>query len=77
MPAPKTRQQLEQLTFLKENGYEIPDALVGLVQEAEWKRQGIVEVWGCKCKDFRYESQVPIREMYCPVGHAMKKVYPR
>lgn len=76
MPAPKTRQQLEQLQFLKSQGYEIPEALVGLVQEAEWKRRGILQVWDCKCKT-PYESEVPIREMYCPVGHSMKKIYPK
>lgn len=75
MPTPKTRIQLEQLLFLKERGYKIPDALVDLAQEAEWKRRGIVEVWNCPC-DRPYETQIPIQGAICRNQHQMKRVYP-
>lgn len=60
----KVRVQLEQLQVLREAGYEVPDALLHLVERADQERRGVAQLWQCACGK-RYESLVRIREYRC------------
>lgn len=70
----KTRTQLEQLKFLRENGYAIPDQLLHLVQRADQERRGVVQVLDCPCGE-QYESQIRVKAMECAKGHQMKVLW--
>lgn len=76
MAKAQTSVQLEQLQVLKEAGYEIPEALVSLVQQAEWNRLGVAQVWKCVCPE-QYESLVSVSSVNCKKGHLMAKIWVR
>lgn len=59
----KVRVQLEQLTFLKEAGYKIPDELLHLVQRSDQERRGVVQLWQCPCGK-QYESLVRVSSWF-------------
>lgn len=55
------KELLESIDTLLQAGFDIPPELRTYVQEEEWKRRGIVQVWTCKC-GMVYESEVKLKE---------------
>lgn len=66
------KKQLEELLFLKESGYAIPEALIEMAQQTEAEHRGVKQIWECKkCPDFSLETFVFVSAGACPQDHPL------
>lgn len=75
MAKAQTRQLLEDMEYLRELGYNVPEPLIDLVQKREWVRLGILEVWKCKKCSTQYEQFVKTSAVGCSCGGTAEKVW--
>lgn len=60
-----------------EGGVSLPPELVKLVDEHDYAKRGIVEVWTCRGCNSKYESEVPVAAMSCKCGKSYRKTWPK
>lgn len=76
MPTPE--QAFEDLEYLQEQGFNIPDALLDLVTTEVNKKHAVKQLWFCKKCKTEYKSNIVISGINCGLSHPMSllKRYP-
>ncbi len=72
---PKIKKTIRSAEVLREAGYNIPPALLQLLDSKRLESEGVAQVWECRFCNWNYESPPQVVKVSCPGEHQAKEVW--